>query len=116
MEKQVYAHWAHLHEATWRLDDNQVKSAMKVLKRIDNLDIEIIDLPTEDGISSLAFNFKDILEDYGDEIIEIAMDSTCKNLIELNFNSTLIYLKGKQTHWDMNFMQLLEKRMAKHFL
>lgn len=44
------------------------------------------------------------------------MDSTCKNLIELNLNSTLIYLKGKQMHWDMNIMQLLEKRTAKHFL
>ena len=48
-----------------------------VLERVDNIDIEIIPVPTEDGISSLAFNFKNILEDYGEEIVETAMDSTC---------------------------------------
>ncbi|KAF8230922.1 hypothetical protein L208DRAFT_1279679, partial [Tricholoma matsutake] len=32
----------------------------------------------EDGISSLAFSFKDILGDYGEETTEIAMDSTWK--------------------------------------
>jgi hypothetical protein len=45
---------------------------------VDDLDIEIISVPEEDGISSLAFNFKSILGDYGEEIIEIGMDSTCK--------------------------------------
>ena len=74
---------------------------------MDNLDIEIIPTPTEDGISSLAFNFKNILEDYGEEIIEIAMDSTCENFCQTNFNGMLIYLKGKQMHWDMNYMALM---------
>jgi len=49
-----------------------------VLKRAKDLDIEIISVPTEDGISSLAFSFKNILEDYGQEIVELAMDSTCE--------------------------------------
>ena len=48
-----------------------------VLERIDNIDIKIIPVPTEDGISLLTFNFKDILEDYREEIVEIAMDSIC---------------------------------------
>ena len=77
-EKQIYAHWAHIHEATWRLHDDQVTSALMVLKRTKDLDIEIISVPTEDGILSLAFSFKNILEDYGKEIVKLAMDSTCE--------------------------------------
>ena len=80
-QKQVYAHWAHLHEASWRLDNDQVKSALKVLERVDDINIETIAVPREDGISSLAFSFKDILGDYGEEITEIAMDSTCQYLV-----------------------------------
>ena len=76
-QKQVYACWTHLHESTWQLDNDQVKSTLMVLERVDNIDIEIIPVPMKDGISSLAFNFKNILEDYGEEIVEIAMDSTC---------------------------------------
>lgn len=49
-----------------------------VLKRANDLDIEVISVPTEDGISSLAFSFGNILEDYGQEIVELAMDSTCE--------------------------------------
>ena len=48
-----------------------------VLEHVDNIDIEIIPVPMEDGISLLAFNFKNILEDYREELVEIAMDSTC---------------------------------------
>jgi hypothetical protein len=55
-----------------------------VLERVDNVDIEIIPVPMEDGISSLAFNFKNILEDYGEEIIEIAMDSTCVHFYQVS--------------------------------
>lgn len=76
-EKQIYAHWANLNQATWRLDDDQVKSAIKVLKRVEGIDVEIIPVHAEDGISTLAFAFKGILDDYGMEVEEIAMDSTC---------------------------------------
>jgi hypothetical protein len=55
-----------------------------VLERVDNIDIEIIPVPTEDGISSLAFNFKNILEDYGEEIVKIAMDSTCTHFYQVS--------------------------------
>ncbi|KAF8226473.1 hypothetical protein L208DRAFT_1301598 [Tricholoma matsutake] len=78
MQKQVYTYWAQLHEGTWRLHNDQVQSALPVLQHMNNLDIEIILVPEEDGISSLAFNFKSILGDYGEEVIEIGMDSTYK--------------------------------------
>lgn len=67
----------HLNETTWRLDDDQVKSALKVLEQVDGIDVDIIPIRPEAGISTIAFGFKDILNDYGKEIKEIAMDSTC---------------------------------------
>jgi len=48
------------------------------LERVNDIDIEIIPVRTEAGISSIAFGFKNILADYGEELHEIAMDSTCK--------------------------------------
>ena len=85
-QKHVYIYWAQLHKGSWRLDDDQVKSALMVLQHVDDLDVKIIPLPQEDGISSLTFNFKDILATYGEEIIEIAMDSTCKQYIFTKFS------------------------------
>ena len=55
-----------------------------VLEHVDNIDIEIIPVPMEDGISLLTFNFKNILEDYGEEIVEIAMDSTCMHFFRVS--------------------------------
>ena len=78
MQKQVYTHWAHLHKATWRLDNDQVKSTIKLLECVDDINVEIIPVPTEARILSLAFGFKNILADYGEDLCEIAMDSTCK--------------------------------------
>lgn len=76
-EKQVYAYWAQLNMDRWRLKDDQVESAQAILKRVDGINITVIPIPPEDGINAIAFAFKDILEDYGEEVIEVAMDSTC---------------------------------------
>jgi hypothetical protein len=72
--------WAHLHKATWWLDGDQVRSSLKLLEWVQDLNIDIILVLVEDGISSLAFGFKNILSDYGEEVTEIAMDSMCKQL------------------------------------
>jgi hypothetical protein len=50
---------------------------------VDDIDIEIIPVPVEAGISSLAFGFKNILADYGEDLTEIAMDSTCVYAVSL---------------------------------
>lgn len=71
-----------MHEATWRLNDNQVESALEVLTQFDGIDIELIPLHIEDGISTIAFGFKTILDDYGAKVQEIAMDSTCTLFVQ----------------------------------
>jgi hypothetical protein len=39
--------------------------------------IKILPITTEDSISALAFAFKEPLNKYGKEVLEMAMDSTC---------------------------------------
>ena len=80
-EKQIYTSWAHINENTWRLNDEQVKSAQKILENHEGNKIEIVPIHAEDGISVIAFGFKEIVDDYGKEITKIAMDSTCLSLL-----------------------------------
>lgn len=103
-----------MHEDTWQLDNDQVKSALKVLTQFDGIDIEIISLPVEDGISTIAFGFKNILDDYGVEIQEIAMDSTCKFLNYIKMALIADSPQGKQMQSDMNFMLSLRKQTGRH--
>ena len=78
-EKQVYARWAQLNETKWRLDDDQVLSAIKLLDSKQGREVDIIPTVREDGIDAIAFAFKGVLEEIGEEIVEVAMDSTCKS-------------------------------------
>lgn len=77
-EKQIYRYWTELNAGAWRLHDDQVKSALAVLEKYEDLTIEIIPITAEDGISAIAFAFREILDEFGSEVEEIAMDSTCK--------------------------------------
>ncbi|TDL17450.1 hypothetical protein BD410DRAFT_776119 [Rickenella mellea] len=76
--KQIYAHWTHINKNKWRLHENQVESAHAVMKKFDGKDIEIIPVKEEKGIAVMAFGLKEILENYGHSIAEVAMDSTWK--------------------------------------
>ncbi|KAG6907485.1 hypothetical protein DXG01_008775 [Tephrocybe rancida] len=77
-EKQIYARWVRLNEDRWRLDNDQVTSARKVLQSFEGVEVDIINIPQEQGISCIAFAFREVLSEFGSEITEIAMDSTWK--------------------------------------
>ncbi|KAG6904096.1 hypothetical protein DXG01_012660, partial [Tephrocybe rancida] len=53
-QKQVYQHWSHHNEGRWRLDSDQVKSAKMVLERSEGINVNVIDIPQEQGLSSIA--------------------------------------------------------------
>jgi hypothetical protein len=76
-QKQIYAQWAKLNEGSWRLDDEQLQSARKVLMSFQGTKIEIIPTRAEPGIVVMAFAFKEVFDNFGDEVTEVAMDSTC---------------------------------------
>ncbi|KIK52109.1 hypothetical protein GYMLUDRAFT_111298, partial [Collybiopsis luxurians FD-317 M1] len=77
-EKQVQAEWTCINQDHWRLDNDQVKSAIKLLKHLEGTKVEKIDITQRDGISAIAFAFKEILDDMGKTIDKILMDSTWK--------------------------------------
>ncbi|KAF8884072.1 hypothetical protein CPB84DRAFT_1817005 [Gymnopilus junonius] len=77
-EKQVHARWASLNEEQWKMDDDQVKSAIKLLEKKEGHEIEIIPVQLEEGIDAVTFTFKGVLDVVGEEIVKVAMDSTWK--------------------------------------
>ncbi|KAG6848311.1 hypothetical protein H0H93_001313, partial [Arthromyces matolae] len=78
-EKQIYAAWMRENEGEWRLADDQVKSAIRLLEKLEvGEKVDVIPLAQEDGMNTIAFALREILDRYGDEIEELAMDSTWK--------------------------------------
>ncbi|CAK5267884.1 unnamed protein product [Mycena citricolor] len=77
-EKQVYRHWSDINKANWRKKDDQVASAAALLAEYDGLAVDVIEIKPEDGLSTIAFSFRDIINDFGVDTQSIAMDSTWK--------------------------------------
>lgn len=82
-QKQIYARWSQLNEKTWRLDTEQVRSARKVLESFQGSSVEIIPIRPEPGIVAMGFAFKQVFDEFGLDVEEIAMDSTCKQFISI---------------------------------
>jgi hypothetical protein len=67
-----------VHAGSWRLDPNQVKSAILNLEKANGEEIEIIPVREEEGISVIAFALKECVAQWGTNTQEVAIDSTCK--------------------------------------
>jgi hypothetical protein len=76
-------YWSHVNENVWQLANDQVASTWLGLQAADPSTVERISITTENGISAIAFAFKEPLDSYREETLEVAMDSMCK-LVVLN--------------------------------
>jgi hypothetical protein len=79
-QKQIYAYWAHINEDRWRLDDEQLKSARKILETYQGTKIQQIPIQHEDGLTTIAFAFQQVMGEFGPTVTEVAMDSTCAHI------------------------------------
>ncbi|KIJ52266.1 hypothetical protein M422DRAFT_156470 [Sphaerobolus stellatus SS14] len=77
-QEQVYSYSLEHNKDVWRLNLDQVKSAIQVLKNTEGENIDMIPTHVEEGISIFAFALKDIVDSFGHDVTEIAMDSTWK--------------------------------------
>ncbi|KAF9023081.1 hypothetical protein BDZ89DRAFT_1193313, partial [Hymenopellis radicata] len=77
-EKQVYSEWMHQSEKEWRLDNDQVKSAEKLIRSVEDYTTQVIPITPRPGIHAIAFALKEPLDAIGAETTEVAMDSTWK--------------------------------------
>ncbi|KIK55719.1 hypothetical protein GYMLUDRAFT_175166, partial [Collybiopsis luxurians FD-317 M1] len=95
-EKQIQAESMRMNENHWRLDNDQVKSALKLLQHFDQEKIEIIPITQCDGASSIAFAFTEILNRVGSKIEEVLMDSTWKtNALDYELSAIVGELNGQ---------------------
>ena len=83
----VYAAWADAHSKQWRLDENELVSARKLLNRASKGEtvpykVEMIPIQSPDGYESFGFSLKNIAEQWGARIREIAIDSTCTSHVQ----------------------------------
>ena len=67
------------NQSVWKLDDDAVVSAWKVLERYEGMKTEVIPLPDEAGMSSIAFALKDCMDAWAQNTEELAIDSTCEH-------------------------------------
>jgi hypothetical protein len=76
----VYRNWQHISEQSWKKDEDQLKSALKLLDEANGTTIEKIPLEPEPGIVSFAFALKGPKDNYCPTTEEVGTDSTCKYL------------------------------------
>lgn len=77
VEAQVYNHWSKASEAIWKLDQDQVESAKKLVARAAGKEVEVIAMHAEPGMAAIGFALKEPLEFWGEEMAEIVFDGTC---------------------------------------
>jgi hypothetical protein len=103
-QKQIYAYWAHINQDRWRLDDEQLKSAEKILEAYQGTKIQKIPIQHEEGMTTIAFAFQQVIDKFGLIVTEVAMDSTCMHIFQGFGCLALTIHQGKQMHWASNSM------------
>jgi hypothetical protein len=61
---------------SWKLDQDQVRSAIKLIENYENVDI-MFNL-TEGGVTAIALSVEEFIGTIGVNAVEIAMDATCE--------------------------------------
>jgi hypothetical protein len=75
--------------ANWKLDDDELLSAIKIIERASTEDIgtheghptfraESVELPQIEGFRAVAFALPGILQKWAGQIREVALDSACE--------------------------------------
>lgn len=73
---QVHKAWTEMSETLWKRAKDPMESARKLLAEYSD-DVEVLELPTQDGVIQLAWVLKKIIKPL-QGVKEIALDSTCK--------------------------------------
>jgi hypothetical protein len=83
---QVHSAWTTMSETLWKRDKMQLPSVKVLLTEYKN-DVDVFEIPTEDGIEQVAWGMRKIAERLQGKVAEIGMDATCKS-IEVSKGST----------------------------
>lgn len=80
---QVRHVWKQLCQDCWRLCDDQVESAKRLLE-MHGEKVELFEMETIPDVTALAFGVVDVAARLCD-VVEVAMDATCKPIIPVPF-------------------------------
>ncbi|KAJ7436299.1 hypothetical protein B0H11DRAFT_1754960 [Mycena galericulata] len=72
---QVHSAWTTMSEILWKRDKNQLTSAGILLREYDH-DVELFDIPREEGVEQLCWAMKNIAGPLRGKIVEIGFDAT----------------------------------------
>ena len=77
--------WREAASAEWKLDEDELVSARKVLEKEDlgPYKMESIPLPTFEGSTVIAFSLPDMLRTHASTVREFILDSACKFVLLL---------------------------------
>lgn len=75
-EKQLYRWWMEFSQHSWKRDEDQVESTVKLIE--EYVSVDLMFKLNQNGVIGIAFAIKDLLNLVGNTAIEIAMDATCK--------------------------------------
>ncbi|CAK5273380.1 unnamed protein product [Mycena citricolor] len=82
---QVYNHLLKLNSGSWRLDEDEEKSARFLIEKLcaerpDSAVLEHIELPDDpdDGYTAFAFGLPSLIKKWGGCVLELQLDSTFK--------------------------------------
>lgn len=82
--KAVYYYWQIVTRDEWRLASTPLESARKFLEdKGEEYHIQSLDVEPEPGTEVLAFYITDFVEGWAEHTQELAMDSTCKPVIQM---------------------------------
>lgn len=87
--------------ANWKLDDDELLSAIKIIERASTEDIgtheghptfraESVELPQIEGFRAVAFALPSVLQKWAGQVREVALDSACERYFILR--ETITYL------------------------
>lgn len=74
---QIHTAWSRMSETLWKRDKMQLPSA-KILMEEFKDDVDVFDVKPPDGVEQLCWGMKRIGAELRGQIVEIALDATCK--------------------------------------
>jgi hypothetical protein len=73
---QIYHAWKTASEGLWKKKEDQMLSAIELLKEYDE-DVDVFAIDAIEGVTALAWGLKSVATCITD-VVEVAMDATCK--------------------------------------
>ena len=110
----AYQVWRTLNMKEWKLDDDPLISAQKLLANAAN--IQTIHIDVNDDYECLAFSVPEVLEVWSHRVKELVMDLACEyqlasNIVYFNL-CDIFYVQGNALQVIGSYLSCLERQGA----